>query len=208
VTTDDRYLLQRADAPVVGERALRTATGFNVGGGAGVDILLQMGFRASYTFRSSQLNFRTDDGNGSDALNIDDVGRLKTHTGALEVMRYMLPAGAAINPYGTLGIQGSWWVLDSKSPVVTSSGASTPFSISPLFSFGVQFKATSRLSGRVETILSSGHNPFTGNRSFRANSGLSIDEPSGINHTDFRVAAVYNFGTRKMPTLPLPVAHR
>ena len=62
--------------------------------GAGVDILLRMGFRASYTFTSNKLNFTTDNGDGSDALNMDDVGTIKTHTATIEVMRYMLPAGA------------------------------------------------------------------------------------------------------------------
>src|SRR5438270_11975191 len=37
-TTDDRFLLQRADGTINGERALQTSTGYSVGGGAGVDI--------------------------------------------------------------------------------------------------------------------------------------------------------------------------
>lgn len=208
VTTDDRFLLQRAVNPIDGERALQSATGFAIGGGAGVDILVRMGFRASYTYTSRDLNFKTNNGNGSNALNIDDVGTLKTHTAALEVMRYMLPTRAAINPYGTLGIQGSWWVLDEKSPLVTSSGASTQFSGSPLFSFGVQFKASDKWSGRLEAALSSGRNPFTGNRSFRAFAGPTIDEPTSISRTDFRLAGVYHFGRPKMPRATSPVAHK
>jgi hypothetical protein len=207
-TTDDRFLLQQAVNTINGERALQSSTGYNVGGGAGVDILLRTGVRASYTFTSSKLNFRTDDGDGSEALNIDDVGRLKTHTAALEVIHYMLPARATINPYGTLGIKGTWWVLDEKSPLVTSAGASTPFALSPLFAFGVQVKASNRWSGRLETMLSSGHNPFTGKRSFRALSGPTIDEPTSVSRTDFRLAAVYHFGKPKMPKVRSPVARR
>jgi len=206
--TDDRFLLQRAVNTIDGERALKSSTGFNIGGGAGVDILLRMGLRASYTFKSSDLNFRTNNGNGSDALNIDDVGTVKSHTAALEVMRYMLPSRAAISPYGTLGIQGTWWVLDEKSTLVTSSGASTPFSGGLLFSFGVQFKATDKWSGRLESTLSGGHNPFTGNKSFRAFSGPTIDEPTSIGRTDFRLAGVYHFGKPKMPTVTPPVARK
>jgi opacity protein-like surface antigen len=208
-TADDRYVLQRAVSPIDGERALQSSNGFNVGGGAGVDVLLRVGVRASYTFTSSELNFKTNNGNGSDALNIDDVGTLKSHTATLEVMSYMLPVRASINPYGTLGIRGTWWVLDEKSPLVTSSGASTPFGIGMLFSFGVQFKVIDKLSGRLETTLSSGHNPFTGNKSFRALSGPTIDEPSSVNRTDFRLAAVYHFGRPGMPTATSsPVAHK
>ena len=100
-TTSDRFLLQQAVNPVDGQRALESSHGFNVGGGAGVDILLRMGFRATYTFTSSDLRFRTDNGNGSDALDVDDVGTLKTHAAALEVIRYMLPARAAFTCAGS-----------------------------------------------------------------------------------------------------------
>jgi hypothetical protein len=200
-TSDDRFLLQRAPGAIERERSLQSSAGYNVGAGVGVDILLRMGFRASYTFRSSDLNFKTDDGNGSDALNMDNVGTLKTHTAALEVIRYMLPSHATINPYGTLGIQGTWWQLDSKSPLITSAGASTPFSISPLFAFGVQFRANDHWSSRLEATLSGGHNPFTGNNSFQALSGPSIDEPTGVNRTDLRFAGVYHFGRAQVPTV-------
>jgi hypothetical protein len=205
VTTSERFLLQQVATPVAGERAAQSATGWDVGGGVGVDILLRLGFRASYTYTSSQLNFRTNNGDGSGALNVDNVGQLKSQTVAVEMIRYMLPPRAAITPYGTLGIQGTWWTLDEKSPLVTGLGAATPFSVSPLFSFGVQFKATSKISGRLEATLSGGHNPFTGNRSFRSTTGQTIDEPPSVNRTAFRVAGVYNFGRSKMPTLPATV---
>jgi hypothetical protein len=208
VTTGERFLLQQAANPVDGQRALQSATGWGVGGGAGVDILLRTGFRFSYNYTSSNLNFRTNNGNGSKALNIDDVGTLKSQTAALEIIRYMLPSRAAINPYGTFGIQGTWWLLDSNSPLVTGNGAATPYSLSPLFSFGVQFKASHKWSAQLEATLSGGHNPFTGNRSFRSlAAGQTIDEPTSINRTDFRLAAVYHFGRAKMPSIPSTVTH-
>src|SRR5215212_6496848 len=47
-TTFGRFLLQ---SPGVGggQRALRSETGYNVGGGAGVDVLMHVGFRATYS---------------------------------------------------------------------------------------------------------------------------------------------------------------
>jgi hypothetical protein len=208
VTTSDRFLLQQAPNPSDGLRSLQSATGWAVGGGAGVDILVRTGLRASYTYASSNLNFRTDNGDGSKALNIDNVGTLKAQTLTLELMHYMLPWRAAINPYGTLGIQGTWWLLDEKSPFVTGLGAATPFSVSPLFSFGVQFKASQKLSARLEATLSGGHNPFTGNRSFRSLAGGAvIDEPTSVNRTDFRLAAVYHFGKSKTTSTTPTVTH-
>jgi opacity protein-like surface antigen len=206
--TSDRLLLQQAPNPADGQRSLETSHGYNVGLGAGADILLRMGFRATYTFTSSDLKFRTDNGDGSNLLDSDKVGTLMAHTASLEVMRYMLPARSAFTPYGTLGVQGTWWALDQKSPFITSSGASTQFSISPLLSFGVQFKATDRWSGRLEATLASGHNPFTGKNAFRALAGQTLDEPTSVGRTDFRFAAVYHF-SRPMGLTSIPgVAHK
>ena len=205
--TSDRFLLQQAVNPSDGQRALQSATGFAFGGGAGVDILVHTGFRASYTYASSQLNFRTNNGNGSKALNIDDVGTVKSQTLSLEIMHYMLPWRAAINPYGTIGVQGTWWLLDSKSPLVTGLGAATPFSVSPLFAFGVQFKASQKWSGRLEATLFAGQNPFTGNRSFRSFAGPVIDEPTSVSQTDFRVIGVYHFGKSKASSANPTVTH-
>jgi opacity protein-like surface antigen len=206
--TSDRFLLEQAANPADGQRSLESKNGYNVGLGAGVDILLRLGFRASYTFTSSQLKYRTDNGDGSDLLDIDDVGTLMAHTASLEVMRYMLPSRSAFTPYGTVGIQGTWWALDEKSPMVSSSGASTQFSLSPLFAFGVQFKATEKWSGRLEASLAGGHNPFTGKNSFRGLAGPNIDEPTSVGRTDFRFAAVYHFSRQKSVTEMIPVAHR
>jgi len=204
-----RYLLQSAANPADGKRALESATGYDVGLGAGVDILLRTGLRASFTFGSSNMNFRTSNGNGSSALNIDDVGRLKTQTAALELIHYMLPWRATINPYGTVGIQGTWWTLKETSPYVTGVGADTPFTVSPLLSFGVQIKPSHRWSARVEAVLSSQHNPFTGNRSFRSLvPGSFIDEENSVGHTEYRLAAVYHFGKSNLPGAPVPVAHK
>lgn len=197
-TTGDRLVLQAA-GPNNAERSLETSHGFNVGGGVGVDILSHMGLRAMYTYTSSDLNFTTDHGDGTNALDINGVGTLMSHTAALEVMRYMLPARAAFNPYGTLGIQGTWWALDQKSPTISASGGA-PFAIGPLFSFGVQIGGAAHWSGRFEMAMSSGHNPFTGNKSFRALSGPTIDEPTGVSRIDFRIAGVYHFDAPRKPS--------
>jgi len=201
-TTSERYLLQQAIDPLAGQRSLQTATGWNVGGGVGVDVFLHLGLRASYNYSSANMNFRTNNGDGSSALNIDDVARLKANTVTLETMRYMLTSRAPISPYGSLGIQWTWWNLDSKSPLISSNGAGTPLSISPLFSFGLQAKATDHWSGRGEIVMSGGHNPFTGKRSFQSTAGQTIDEPDAVNQTAFRLAAVYHFGRPPKVTLP------
>ena len=190
-TTSDRLTLQAA-APVGTARSLETATGYNVGGGAGIDLFSHMGVRFAYTFTSSGLNFKTDNGDGSNALDINGVGTLLSHTASLEVIRYMLPARSAFNPYGTLGVQGTWWGLTKHSNLLRV-GSGAQFGVGPLFSFGTQIRSADRLSWRLEMAMASGHNPFTGNKSFRALSGPTIDEPTSLSRIDFRVAGVYHF---------------
>jgi hypothetical protein len=205
-TNSERFLLQQATAPAAGQRSLQTAGGYNVGGGFGVDLLLHLGLRANYSYGSSDMKYRTDNGNGSSALNVDDVGRLQSHTVTLEALRYMLTTRSVVSPYGGLGIQATWWALDEKSPLVTSNGAGTPFGISPLFSFGVQAKASNHWSGRLEAVMAGGHNPFTGKTSFQSNAGQTIDEPGSINQTSFRLAVVYHFGRPKAAAAPPTMA--
>ena len=207
--TSERFLLQQATAPAVGQRSLETAVGYNVGGGFGVDLLLHLGVRASYSFTSSDMNLRTDNGNGSSALDVDNVARLKSHTVTLEALRYMLTTRSVVSPYGGIGIQATWWGLDEKSPLVTSNGAGTPFGMSPVFSFGVQAKASNHWSGRLEAVMAGGHNPFTGHTSFQSNAGQTIDEAGSINQTSFRLAVVYHFGHAKtMASSPTMAQHQ
>lgn len=192
----DRFAIQHVVGTPDGQRALRTSTGYNVGGGVGVDILVRMGFRAYYSFSSADLNYRTDDGTGSRSADVDGVATIKTNTVALEVMRYMLPSRSSITPYGTLGIQGTWWGLDENSNLIANPASATPFSVGPLFSFGVSGRIASRFSARIEVALSSHNNPFTGRDSFLALSGPTVDEPSGVGHTEYRLAGVYHFSKR------------
>jgi len=200
VTTGERFLLVQALDPAAGQRSLQTAAGWNVGGGVGVDLLPQIGVRLGYAFTSSNMNYRTNNGNGSSALDIDDVARLKANTVSLDALKYMLGSRAMVSPYGSVGLQMTWWSLDQKSNLVSSNGAGTPFSISPLVTFGVQVKAATHWSGRLEAVMAGGKNPFTGKSSFQSTAGPTIDEPTSVNSNSFKLAAVYHFGGPKVTT--------
>ncbi len=204
VTTGDRFQLLQAVDPAAGQRSLQSQTGWNVGGGLGVDVLLHLGLRATYQFTSNQLNFKTDNGDGSHALDVNDVARIKANTVSLEALRYVMTSRAPVSPYGGFGVQFTWWSLDEKSALVTSNGAGTPLSISPVATFGVQGRASDHWSGRLEAVLTGGHNPFTGNKSFRSLAGPIIDEPGSVSMASYRLAVVYHFGSPKVivPTTP------
>jgi hypothetical protein len=196
LSTNGRFMLQDATAIGGGQRALKTEDAFNVGIGAGVDLLPRTGFRLSYTFMSSDLVFRTDKGDGSELFDVDDGGTLQGHTAAIELVRFMLPPQSFITPYATAGLLGTWWVLDDESAMVGASGGSTQFRLGALASFGFQAALGDGFSARLEVASASVRNPFTGNESFEAFGGSTIDEPGRVNHTDFRLAVVYSLGKR------------
>jgi opacity protein-like surface antigen len=189
LSTSGRLLLQR---PVGGgERALKRENGFNLGVGAGVDILPRVGLRLSYTYTSSDLAFRTDNGDGSNALDVDDIGKLRSHAAAIEVIRYMLRSRASITPYGSVGFVGAWWMLGDESASVAAGTGSTQFRFGAIASLGLQLRLSENFSARLEAASSSVRNPFTGNESFQAFGGVTVDEPTRVNTTDFRLSGVY-----------------
>jgi opacity protein-like surface antigen len=192
LSTSGRLLLQRQVGG--GERALKGENGFNLGAGAGVDVLPRVGLRLSYTYTSSDLAFRTDNGDGSNALDIEDVGKLRSHVATIEVIRYMLRSRAPITPYGSAGFVGTWWVLDDESASVTAGTGSTQRRFGAVASLGLQLRLSEHFSARLEAASSSVRNPFTGNESFQAFGGVTVDEPTRVNTTDFRVSGVYYLG--------------
>lgn len=195
-----RFLLQRPDLALIGQRALRSNTGFAFGAGAGVDVLLRMGWRLSYNYNSNDLEFRTDNGDGSNDLDIDDIGTIRSHTVALEVMRYMLPSTTIFTPYASVGVLGTWWSLDDESIFVVPAGGSTQFRWGALTAFGLQGRVADHWRVRLEGAVSSIGNPFTGNESFRALGGIVVEEPTKVSKRELRLIGLYSFGKPKMPS--------
>ena len=210
LTNHSRFMLQRPGPaiPGAGERALRSEGGYNVGLGAGVDILLRTGFRMSYTYSSNDLEFRTDNGDDSFDLDVSDVASLNSHVVSAEIVRYMLPARSGFTPYGSAGLVGTWWVLDQSSALVVPGGGSTQFRFGAIGSIGLQAKLSNNFFLRLEDAFATVRSPFTGQESFRSLGGTTIDEPTRITKTDFRLAAVYRFGKPHQPRAAVTTRRR
>ena len=195
-STYGRFLLQRpSNASVTAtEAALRGQGGFNVGGGLGVDVMSRVGIRLNYTFGSMELTFRDDSGNGSERLDAEGLGTLKQHVAGAELVRYMVSPRRAIAPYGSAGLVGTWWMLDDDGARIDAAGGRTQFRFGAIGSLGVQLHANDSFDVRLEAASMSVRNPFAGRESFRALGGTTIDEPTRVSRTDFRLSAVYNFG--------------
>jgi hypothetical protein len=195
-STYGRFLLQRPNNAntTSNEAALRGEDAVNLGGGMGVNVMERVGIRVSYAFGSMDLAFRDDTGNGSERLDATDLGTLRHHVASAEVVRYVLSPRRAIVPYGSAGFVGTWWVLADDVARIDATGGGTQFRFGAIGSLGVMLHATDRIDLRVEAASMSVRNPFAGGESYRALGGSTIDEPTRVGRTDFRVAAVYNFG--------------
>jgi hypothetical protein len=189
-----RFLLQRPAGSNGGERALRGADAFSLGGGAGVDVLPRIGFRLDYTYTSNDLIFRTDNGDGSEDLDLSAIGTLQSHVATAEVVRYMLSNSVAVTPYASVGLAASWWVLDQGSAALAPAGGNSQFRMGALASVGMQAKVSEHFGVRLEAATASLRNPFTGRDSFRADGGTTVDEPTRVRQSDFRFIAFYKFG--------------
>jgi hypothetical protein len=197
-----RFMLQRAaGGDGSEERALQGDGGFNVGIGAGVDILLRTGLRLGYTYSESDLAFRTDDGDGSSGLDVDDVAKLLTHSATFEIIRYLLPSQATLTPYASVGVAGVWYNLNDVATALRTSD-DTQFRTAGLASVGFKVKVTDHVAVRMEGASSSVRNPFSGHDSYRIASGVTVDEPARVSQRELRFIAVYNFGKPDMPDLP------
>lgn len=162
--------------------------------------------RVNYTFGSSDLVFRDDTGDDSGFLDLEDVGRLRSHVAAIELVRYLLPAQAAVTAYGSAGIVAAWWVLEPDADLVQEPAENKAlFRTGAIGTLGLQLKLAKGLGVRLEAASASVGNPFTGRESFRSRAGTTIEEPGRVSKTDFRLALVYSFGKLK---LPLPAANQ
>jgi len=195
LTTNGDFLMQRT--PAGGERVLTSEGSWNVGGGVGVDILKRTGVRLGYTYSSGDLSFLTDMGDGSQAFDAKNLTGITTHVVDLELLNYMTPAHSSIAPYAAIGLSGAWFSVGDGSALILQSGGSTQYRWGALASFGVQFHLGDGLFTQLEASSHSFGNPFSGGHSFTALGGTTIDEPSRVNKTDYRVVFVYRFGTIK-----------
>lgn len=190
-TKNGEFLLQAL--PGSGERELRSSGSWNVGVGFGVDILKRLGGRLTYTYSSGDLVFRTDNGDGSAALNADNLAKITTNVVSAELVHYMLPVRESINPYASIGLLGAWWGLHDETSTIVASGGSSQFRWGAAGSVGLQLKISRMLYGHLEWATASIGNPFSGAESYTVPTGVPIDEPTSVNKTDYRFGLMYRF---------------
>jgi opacity protein-like surface antigen len=194
------FLMQNVEG---GERALRGDNHFGWGLGAGFDITDKLGLRLGWTYTNTNMQFKDYSGGGSDFLDSDDLGKLKSNIAALDVVHYFVGSRSLIAPYAGAGVAGVWSSLGPDGPALITPGGSQQFHMGINANVGVQVRVIPQLFGRVEWNTMGTRNPFNGNRSYKATNGITFDEPSRINKTEWRFAAAYYFAEpdKKQPAV-------
>jgi len=189
-----------------GERSLRGDRDLSWGLAAGYDISDQLGVRLGWTYTNTNMRFRDFSGSGSELLDSGDLGKLNSNIAALDVVHYFVGSRSLVAPYAGAGIAGVWSSLGSEGSALIAPGGSQQFNIGITANLGVQVRVMPQLFGRFEWNSIGSHNPFNGNRSYKASSGDTFDEPSRVSKSEWRFAAAYYLG--KPETKPAVTAAR
>jgi opacity protein-like surface antigen len=185
------FLMQKVPE---GQRALRGDHQFAWGLAAGYDITDKLGLRLGWTYTNTNMQFEDYSGTGSDLLDSDDLGKLKSNVAALDVVHYFVGSRSLIAPYAGAGVAGVWSALGPEGPALITAGGSQQFHFGINANVGVQVRIIPQLFGRAEWNSMGTRNPFTGNRSYKTTVGDTFDEPSRVSKTEWRFAAAYYFG--------------
>lgn len=178
-----------------GERALQGGRNLGYGLAAGFDITDKLGVRLGWTYTNTGMQFKDYSGTGSELLESNDLGNLKSNVAALDIVHYFVGSRSLIAPYAGAGIAGVWSALGPQGEALVTPGGSQQFHFGINASIGVQARIIPELFGRAEWNTMGTTNPFNGNRSYKTTSGDTFDEPARLNKTEWRFGAVYYFGT-------------
>jgi len=191
-----------------GERALKANRSLGFGLGAGFDVTDQLGVRLGWSYTNSGMEYRDYNGTGSDALDVEDLGKLKSNIASLDVVHYFVGSRSLVSPYAGAGIAGVWSALGPETPLLTTPGGSQQFHVGINANLGVQVRVIDALFGRVEWNTMGTRNPFNGNRSYKTTVGDTFDEPTRVAKTEWRFAAAYYFAKPdKPPTVTATKTH-
>ncbi len=191
-----RFLLQhptRSTADLT-ERELRGLHAWTVGGEVGGTILPRVGVQLSYNFTRSDLAWRDDTGTGSELLDVNDLGDLSHSVVGLELIRYMFLENSKITPFATAGVLATWWGMEGGAQGLSRPDSETQFRWGGTGSVGLQFRLWEDFRLRLDATTATVGNPFTGRDSYIADFGRTIDEPSRVRKTDFRLGLAYTWG--------------
>jgi hypothetical protein len=196
------FLLQQSP---LGAVAIRGDRGFAFGGGGGFEYDENNQFKLNYTYTGTNLRYRDWRGVGSNLLNVTGLGKINSNVVTLEAAHYFVGSRSFISPYAGFGFAGAWNHLspdvvpasvfaNTPTQFLTTPGGSQKFGIGATANLGAQVRLTGDFFTRLEWNTMNMPNPFNGNRSFQSPGGVTYDQPSRVQKTEWRLAGVYYLG--------------
>lgn len=193
-----RLLLQGAPGTIE-QRELRGNTGFAFGGAVGANLFPRTALRLGVSHTSADLEYNDDTGDSSDLLDLHGIGTLGSTVLSLEVMRYIFPEKVRLTPYLTAGYGVTWWNLSNEGVNGVLIGNGTEFRSGAVAALGLQYHVTRDIAVRLEATGQRMGNPFSGTDSFIPRTGFTIDEPTHVRHSIYKLDVAYTFGRRGAP---------
>jgi hypothetical protein len=201
----ESFLMQNVPG---GERTLHGNRHFGWGLGTGLDVSDKLGVRLGWSYTNTNMQFKDYSGSGSELLESDDLGKLKSNIAALDVVHYFVGSRSLLAPYAGAGLAGVWSSLGPQGPDLITPGGSQQFHLGINANVGLQVRVIELLFGRVEWNTMGTRNPFNGNRSYKTTVGDTFDEPTRVAKTEWRFAAAYYFAKPdKPPTVTATKTH-
>lgn len=188
-----RFLLQGAPGTAE-QRALESDMGFSFGGAIGAMVFPRTGVKLSVNHTSADLKYNDDTGNGSDLLDLHGIGTLGSTVLSLEATRYLFREKRRFTPYASAGYAVTWWNLSDEGANGVLIDNGTEFRGGAVGALGLQYHVTRDLAVRLEATGYSLGNPFTGGDSFRPRTGFTIDEPTKVRQSVYKLNVAYMFG--------------
>ena len=174
-----RFLEQRVDGV---ERELTAEAAPTVSVAVGYQPWEKAAIRISGSFVPAKLEYKTDIGNGSTALDATDLGKINVVTLGVEVVRFVsLPVGP-FRPYGSAGVLASIWAMDTESlaPGEVAPQGDGLLRLGAITRVGLQLNATPQFSVRLEINSLTTGSPFDGKDSFRLVDGETVFDESEV----------------------------
>lgn len=187
-----RMLLQDIDDR---QRQLNPNGRFSWGAAASLILFERTQLRLGYTHIAGDLAYKDDTGDGGEIFDAENLGNIGASVLSLELGRLLWGERAKFTPYLRAGFAIAWWGLDEDDgPDAFFFEDETHTRTGATGALGLQYRATDRLSIKLEAAKFGLGNPFTGNESFIPVTGFTIDEPVRVSTDVYSAGLVYRFG--------------
>jgi opacity protein-like surface antigen len=162
-----------------GERELVAKSSPLIGGSISFSRWEMSEVRVGADWTGTEIEYRDDSAVESDELDEEGLADLNLIVAQLAIVRHLMPKGARVSPYFTLGVNVAVWALDEEPDGDVGATEETQVRFGATTGIGARFAASPRMGIRIEIDRATVGNPFDGDSAYRV-AGDTFDEPSTV----------------------------